>query len=340
MYSATIQVSNVNEALPAGLSLLSQRGVPAESRGMKTLRVPGPVSTIYHKPRERVLFDPIRNANPFFHLIEAMWILSGSEHSALPCAFLGTLARYSDDGSTFHGAYGYRLRNAFGFDQIETAASTLCRTPNSRQVVMSIWKPEIDLGSTSKDVPCNDMIMLDVVDGALNMTVCNRSNDVIWGAYGANVVQFSILQEYIATLIGVHVGKYVQQSNNYHVYTDNPFWLQFKQGEYEHGDRYNPYSLNQVTPRALAVNAMDAHLLHMDCMALDNAAIEGKRMDHVGFRSSFGRDVLLPVIRAYTEYKARNWDHALRYLEDVAAEDWRLAMVRWVNRIRDSKGQA
>ena len=32
----------------------------------------------------------------------------------------------------------------------------------------------------------------------LCMTVCNRSNDMLWGAYGANVVHMSMLQEFVA----------------------------------------------------------------------------------------------------------------------------------------------
>jgi hypothetical protein len=53
------------------------------------------------------------------------------------------------------------------------------------------------------------------------MTVCCRSNDMLWGAYGANVVHFSILQEVIAIELGVGIGVYRQVSNNFHLYTDN-----------------------------------------------------------------------------------------------------------------------
>lgn len=54
----------------------------------------------------------------------------------------------------------------------------------------------------------------------LDLTVCCRSNDAIWGAHGANAVHFSILQEYLAARIGVGVGKLYQLSNNYHGYLD------------------------------------------------------------------------------------------------------------------------
>jgi hypothetical protein len=50
------------------------------------------------------------------------------------------------------------------------------------------------------------------------MLVTNRSNDIVWGAYGANAVHFSYLLEYVASSIGVKVGRYWQVSNDFHIY--------------------------------------------------------------------------------------------------------------------------
>jgi hypothetical protein len=55
--------------------------------------------------------------------------------------------------------------------------------------------------------------------GRLDMVVFNRSNDVVWGAYGANAVHFSFLLEYLARWIGCEVGTYSQISVNFHGYT-------------------------------------------------------------------------------------------------------------------------
>ena len=48
--------------------------------------------------------------------------------------------------------------------------------------------------------------ILKIKNGRLQMTVHCRSNDIIWGTYGANAVHFSILQEYVAARIGVDLG--------------------------------------------------------------------------------------------------------------------------------------
>jgi hypothetical protein len=158
-------------------------------------------------------------------------MLAGRCDVAYPKQFNKRYGEYSDDGEVVHGAYGYRWRRWFDFDQLTTIVAELRRNPNSRRAVLSMWTPNGDLapivigetlvgGLTSRDVPCNTHAYFDLRGGKLNMTVCNRSNDALWGAYGANVVHFSLLQEYIAEQLGVTMGVYRQFSNNLHVYTD------------------------------------------------------------------------------------------------------------------------
>jgi hypothetical protein len=89
-----------------------------------------------------------------------------------------------------------------------------------------MWDATYDLDSAAhtssrqpaKDVPCNTQLYPRIVDGKLDITVTCRSNDVVWGCYGANAVHFSFLQEYMAARIGVQVGTYYQISNNWHLY--------------------------------------------------------------------------------------------------------------------------
>lgn len=339
-FGASLRVRNVNEALPLGLQMLQAYGKPAESRGMHTLRVPGPVTTIYERPEERVLFDRTRDANPFFHLIESLWILGGSNRVELPSMFLEGIRRFSDNGVTFHGAYGHRLRKAFGFDQVMRAIELLVTKPDTRQCVMSIWHPELDMRANTKDMPCNDMVMLDIVNGRLNMTVCNRSNDAIWGAYGANAVQFSMLQEFIAVYAKLERGFYVQQSNNFHVYVDNPFWLAYNEGKHDFGHVTNPYDRGDVQARPIAATTTDAVHLLADCEAMCAQVENGEHLESIEYRSSFGQQVVSPVVRAYGLYKAKMYASALEVLEQVAAEDWRLAMKQWVQRRADKAAGA
>lgn len=100
-------------------------------------------------------------------------------------------------------------------------AEALKRNPEDRRQVLQMWDPVIDLGRGGKDLPCNLEATFQInTEGKLELTVFNRSNDTIWGAYGANAVHFSFLLEYMANWIGVPMGVYRQISVNYHAYVE------------------------------------------------------------------------------------------------------------------------
>jgi len=335
MFGTTLHVRNVNEALPLGLQLVQATGKSVSPRGQATLEVPGPVMTIYTHPQERVLFDPIRDANPFFHFFESLWILAGADTVDLPCFFLNRLADYSDNGKRFHGAYGERMRFAFGFDQLEQAVALLQKDPMSRQVVVSIWHPERDMGRhLTKDTPCNDMIAFKIREGRLNMTVFNRSNDVIWGAYGANAVQFSVIQEYVAARVGVEVGHYVQVSDSYHVYEDNPLWTKYLDGSFApSGHVGNPYD-TAVEARRMFINAEDASMARYEMCVMVEMAERGDLTDMAisGAGSALFREVAIPMLRSYLFYKTDDLETAMDVTDEIVATDWRAACHQWLRR--------
>ena len=90
-----------------------------ETRNGRALVFQGPVVVSHIMPYRRVLFDPIRDANPFFHYMEAIWMLAGSQNVDFPSRFAKQIRQYSDDNVTLHGAYGYRWRHHFEVDQID-----------------------------------------------------------------------------------------------------------------------------------------------------------------------------------------------------------------------------
>jgi hypothetical protein len=56
----------------------------------------------------------------------------------------------------------------------------------------------------------------------LDLTVNNRSNDLIYGCLGSNVFHFGFLLELMASLLGFELGTYYQIPNNLHIYIENP----------------------------------------------------------------------------------------------------------------------
>jgi len=230
-----IHVHNVNSALYKALDRVASYGYKEESRNGTAYVLPGLLVTSYLHPQQRVLFSPARDCNPFFHFFESLWMLAGRQDVDIPAHFASNMKNFSVDGLTFNAAYGFRWRRWLSgdegstIDQIRGVVWKLVDSPNTRQAVINIWDPSLDLEdspSNAKDRACN----LNVVftprppkNGkgpfSLDMTVSNRSNDLVWGAYGANAVHFSMLHEFVAHAASMRVGVYNQVSANAHVYS-------------------------------------------------------------------------------------------------------------------------
>lgn len=222
MYSLTIKDINIgfNEAV----HLLKTEGVEEGSRNGPVLRLPAPILIEHKNPMNRYLLSERRDANPFFHMMEFMWMLRGDNRLNPLLMYNPGMAQYSDDGTNLRGtAYGHRWRNHFGFDQLEKIIEGLKKDPTSRRYVMSMWDPKTDLVNCeeSKDLACNLQVIFSPNNGKLDMTVTNRSNDLIYGCLGSNVFHFSGLLEYVAWRAGMAVGSYYQFSTNLHIYTEN-----------------------------------------------------------------------------------------------------------------------
>ena len=231
----TFNVRNVSEALYLVNQSLRNNGLKRETRNGPALEFPAPVAISYRNPKERVLFYPQRDANPFFHFMESLWMLAGHRDVEFVQRYNNQMSVYSDNGVNFHGAYGYRWRNWFEKDQLKTLIHRLKKYPNDRRCVLNMWDPKTDLveGNQNVDIPCNTHIYFRLDKSKIHMTVCNRSNDMIWGALGANAVHMSFLQEYVADMLGVEVGTYVQFSNNFHAYLETLSKLDNLVADYE-----------------------------------------------------------------------------------------------------------
>jgi thymidylate synthase len=214
-----LQDANVHQIFPVALNYLRDHGIRRESRNGPVLVSPEPVTSVYTKPWQRVMFWPERDCNPALHLYESLWMLCGRNDVAALVRYAKQFNNYSDDGISLHGAYGYRWKHHFGRNQLAVIAERLKRDPDDRRNVLSMWDAHVDLDRPGKDIPCNLSVTFQRNHlGNLDMVVFNRSNDIVWGCYGANAVHFSFLLEYMANLIGCKIGTYTQISVNWHGY--------------------------------------------------------------------------------------------------------------------------
>ena len=324
-----IHARNVNQAWPQALRMVKGAGLPRQSRNGPVREMPEPVTTVYECPWERVLFDDLRDANPFFHLMEALWILAGRDDVAWPAQFCAQLKEYSDDGQQFYGAYGMRLRHG-GEDQFATAIELLKDDPASRRAVLQIWDARRDLGHEGKDIPCNTHLYLKLRDGALLMTVCNRSNDIAWGLYGANVVQWSMVQEYLAAQLGVAMGELTTVSDSFHIYESNAVWQAIKSMEGIQA-LADPYGSRHVCayPLVDVPSRFDTELAEF----LNDPLDELGEMFTKDRRNSFFWAVAQPMYRAWKAHKHDKSGAA--HLLDCQATDWRHAGLKWLARRGD-----
>jgi thymidylate synthase len=176
-------------------------------------------------PRQRWITSRSPAVNPAFAIAEVLSILAGSNDAAVLNYWFRGLPRFRGAGPTYPGAYGYRLRQQFGVDQVRRACEALAANPDSRQVVLQIWDAQSDLPHGDgtprcKDVPCNVTSLLKSRDGRLEWTQIMRSNDLNRGLPN-NIVQFTMLQEVMAGWLRLEVGSYHHWSDSLHAYTED-----------------------------------------------------------------------------------------------------------------------
>ena len=323
--SHIINVRNVNYAFKEGWWHLRIQGLREASRAGPVLVAPGLMVTEYRHPRERVLFNPRRDANAVFHLVESLWMLAGGNSVQWLKQFNSRIATYAEKDGTIHGAYGHRWRQHFKTDQIMDVIRVLHKDPTSRQAVVQMWDVTAqDLTGPWADRPCNTHVYFDCRQGVLNMTVCCRSNDMLWGAYGANAVHFSILQEVVAHGVGIPMGVYRQMSNNMHVYLDNE--------QVQHFIANPPFNAGccYITGAARALPLLQPEeavgSLLVDCVHLMDPTYTGI------YTTAFVRNVARPLATAYLRRQAKlPWS-----VDSVPDCDWKLAFNQWTTR-RDDK---
>lgn len=320
---------NVNHAFVDLINRVRQSEPKVQSsRNGEVLRVyDEPVIVTYLHPTERVLFNEFRDCNPFFHLYESLWMLAGKNTVDNLVTYNPRMATYSDDGKTLHGAYGYRWRNYFNCDQLEAVITELTETPDSRRAVVQMWDAK-DLSVAKEgglDVPCNTQMVFEVQDSKLNMTVFNRSNDLIWGMLGANAVHFSYVQQYVANALNRDVGVYNQISNNLHIYKD--IWDKYK----------GLYNLSLTQDEIEVMKTKTPDLFYADLRFTFDKEVKRLVEDGDAYCNNlFLRTVASPMILAWRHHKEREYNKALEAAERVNDESWKFVAKRWLEKRRDN----
>ncbi len=211
---------NISFATVESFDEVLRQGTPVRVRGEDTKELRNRV-TILRRPTERCLFIPGRGNDIFHQVAETLWVLAGRNDLPWLTRYLPKAVRFStDNGQTWHGAYGPRLRAWSGVDQVDEWRRLLLQDSTSRRSAGVIFDPARDYAEGLKDVPCNNWLSWMLRDDRLHLTVGIRSNDALWGFSGINAFEWSVLQEMMAHWLSSAVGNTTFIATSYHLYAD------------------------------------------------------------------------------------------------------------------------
>lgn len=202
---------DADDLYQAALKLALEGDVIAP-RGLATREVLGPTFRLLDARRNLITW-PRRGLNYAFSVAEWLWMLLGRNDVATIGYFNKNIAKFSDDGVTFAGAYGPRFA-----EQLAYVVAALRADPATRQAVLTFWKPA---PAPSKDIPCTVSIQFLLRGGALHAHGFMRSNDA-WLGFPYDLFNFTQLQAYVAALVGVPTGTYTHTVGSFHIY--EPDW--------------------------------------------------------------------------------------------------------------------
>ncbi len=177
------------------------------------------------------------------------------------------------------------------------------------------------MDQSSLDLPCNLCVKFFVRHlGAVNyldMIVMNRSNDMIWGAYGANSVHMSVLHEYVAKSCQMAIGKYTQFSADAHVYAE--MYDKLPHPADSEDDDIDEYPNTQPI-------VMDPANFDAEVAVFWNRSYTAKSL----WANPFLFETAHFVRSAWDAYKLDNIGLATELCNSIESEDWRIACKQWL----------
>jgi len=182
------------------------QGSKVSPRGDPTIEVED-VTIAVRRPWYALPTGTGRQLNLAIGAVEALQLIAGTARPQLLKQVSPNFERLFE-GERMYGMYGDRIGN-----QLNHVVHKLLHDPDTRQAVITLWRPDLDNDPGHKDYPCTLGMQFRIRNGRLCMSTVMRSNDVILGlAY--DVFQFTQLQLTIANLIDVDCGQY-----NHHVFS-------------------------------------------------------------------------------------------------------------------------
>jgi thymidylate synthase len=137
---------------------------------------------------------------------EAAFILTGRNTVGMISKYSDMIAKFSDDGYFFNGAYGPMI-----IDQLTYIVDELIRDKDTRQAVATIWRPN---PRPSKDIPCTVAVQFMIRDNKLHIFDTMRSSD-IWLGWPYDIFNFSMCAGFVSLLYKLRTDHILPLGNIY-----------------------------------------------------------------------------------------------------------------------------
>lgn len=183
-------------------------------------------------PRRNFLTNSARAACPAYASAELLWYLSRSNSVEMLLPYAPSYKKFAEPDGHAYGAYGKRIANNIirirsssdplggrveEIDQLDYAVQRLKRDPNTRQLVISLWKPSDLITEDKRDMPCTILWQFILRENNLHMIAYMRSNDA-WLGTCYDIYAFTCIQMMLAASIGAGVGHYTHVIGSLHLY--------------------------------------------------------------------------------------------------------------------------
>jgi thymidylate synthase len=192
------------------------------SRNLNTKEI-YPVCIELTNIRKRCTTLQQRKWNLIFGIGEFAWHARGSNRLKDIEYYSRNWVNVSENGLTIReSCYGNKI---FGESQNwQKLLDELRNDRGSRRAVINLYDSRNTLGQNLNDVACTLSLQFLIRNNKLDLVVTMRSNDIIWGLPN-DIFFFTILQEYLALILGVEPGKYYHQVASMHIYSRHFFLM-------------------------------------------------------------------------------------------------------------------
>lgn len=172
-----------------------------------------------NRPQETYIRSGFRKWSKEYAQAEWQWYLSSDRRVKTLGEIYGKVPdiwnMMADENGEVNSNYGWQWQRE---GQLDKVIEKLKSNPNTRHAAISIYDGK-EINRYTKDTPCTYAVQFTIIDDKLNMSVYMRSND-LWFGFCNDQYQFSMLQQRVATELGIEVGWYYHHAHNMHLYKD------------------------------------------------------------------------------------------------------------------------